>query len=152
MTPAVWPLPDIDDTLTAAFWAAARESRLVLPVCGNCGYLQWPPERLCPECQCPDREWREYPATGVLWSYAIYHRALDPAFADEIPYAVGLVELDAGRKMYGLMVGDQSALRVGARVRGVFIPVNDTVTFLRWRIDDRPPGLDAPGWVSAQVD
>lgn len=135
MTPGAKPLPDVDDPLTAPFWAATRQSRLVLPECGICGYLQWPPEQVCPECQHTDREWREFPAVGTLWSYAIYHRALDPAFAEDIPYAVGLVELDAGRKMYGLMTGDHAALRIGARVRGIFDPVNDEVTFLRWQVE-----------------
>jgi len=138
MTPTARPLPDVDDPLTAPFWAATRSARLVLPECGNCGYLQWPPERLCPECQHTDREWREFPAVATLWSYAVYYRAFDPAFAEDIPYAVGLVELDAGRKMYGLMIDDESALRIGARVRGVYDRVNDQVTFLRWRIDDAP--------------
>lgn len=135
MTHPAKPLPDVGDPLTAPFWAATRESRLVLPECKNCGYLQWPPERLCPECQHTEREWREFPATGTLWSYAVYYRALDPAFAADIPYAVGLVELDAGRKMYGLMLDDDSVLRIGARVRGVYDRVNDEVTFVRWRME-----------------
>lgn len=134
MTPPAKPLPNVDDPLTAPFWAATRESRLVLPECGDCGYLQWPPERLCPECQHANRNWLEFPATGTLWSYAVYYRAFDPAFADDIPYAVGLVELDAGRMMYGLMVDDESALQIGARVRGCYDRVNDKVTLLRWRI------------------
>jgi hypothetical protein len=136
MTRVPKPLPDTDDPLTRPFWAAARESRLVMPECTSCGYLQWPPEKVCPECQCTGREWREFPAAGTLWSYAVYHRALDPAFADDIPYVVGLIELDAGRKMYGTLLGDQLDPAIGARVRGVFEPVTDEVTFLRWRIEE----------------
>lgn len=134
MTTPTKPLPDTEDPLTRPFWAAARELRLVMPECTHCGYLQWPPERVCPECQHTDREWREFPAEGTLWSYAVYHRALDPAFADDIPYVVALVELDAGRKMYGTLLGDDLAPRIGARVRGVFVPATDEVTFLRWQI------------------
>lgn len=140
MTSTQRPLPDVDDPLTAPFWAAAREHRLVMPECGNCGYLQWPPEPLCPECQHTGRSWREFPAAGTLWSYAVYHRALDPAFADAIPYAVGLVELDAGRKMYGLMVGGQAGLAIGARVRGVFTPATNEVTFLQWEVSGAADG------------
>ncbi|SFP30093.1 OB-fold domain-containing protein [Actinomadura madurae] len=133
------PLPDVDDPLTAPFWAAARESRLVLPRCTHCSYLQWPPEPVCPECRHTGRAWHEFPARGRLWSFAVYHRALDPAFAADVPYAVGLIELDAGRKMYGTMVGDPDALRVGRRVRAVFDPVNEDVTFVRWEVDDPEP-------------
>lgn len=136
MTPTK-PLPDLNDPLTRPFWEAAREGRLVMPECTACGYVQWPPERMCPECQHRERRWREVPAKGTLWSYAVYHRALDPAFADDIPYAVGLVEIDGvGRKMYGLMLNDEADLKIGAPVHGVFVPVNDEVTFIRWRIDD----------------
>lgn len=130
------PLPDVDDPLTAEFWAAARTGRLVLPRCANCAYLQWPPERVCPECQHTGRLWQEFPAEGTLWSYAVYHRALDPAFADQVPYVVGLVELDAGRKMYGLMKDHESAVWIGQRVRGVFENATDEVTFLRWQVAD----------------
>jgi len=131
------PLPDLDDPLTEPFWSATREGRLVLPECTNCGYLQWPPVPVCPQCQHTGRRWLEVPAAGTLWSYAVYHLALDPAFADEIPYAVGLVELDGvGRNMYGIMTGDGSALKIGARVRGIFVPATDQVTFLRWQLDD----------------
>jgi uncharacterized OB-fold protein len=128
------PLPDVDDPLTAEFWAAAKDGRLVLPRCGHCGYLQWPPEKVCPECQHTERSWEEFAAEGTLWSYAVYHRALDPAFADKIPYVVGLIELDAGRKMYGLMLDDEDSVQIGQRVTGVFEPVTDEVTFLRWRV------------------
>lgn len=128
------PLPDVTDPVTAPFWAATRDGRLSLPRCANCGYLQWPPEPLCPECQHRERTWQQFPAEGTLWSFAVYHRALDPAFSDDLPYAVGLVELDCGRKMYGLMVGDQSRLQIGRRVEGVFERVNDDVTLVRWRV------------------
>jgi hypothetical protein len=136
MTDAGKPLPDVDDPLTAPFWAATCESRLVLPRCTSCGYVCWPPEPVCPECWHAEREWLEFPAQGCLWSFAVYHRALDPAFAADVPYAVGLVELDAGPKMYGITVGDPAQLQIGLRVRGVFHAVDENVTFLQWRIDD----------------
>ncbi|MGD9961396.1 Zn-ribbon domain-containing OB-fold protein [Nocardioides sp.] len=136
MNPTNLPMPDIDDPLTAEFWAAARDRRLVLPRCANCGYLEWPPEKVCPECQHTERTWQEHPAEGTLWSYAVYHRALDPAFADLIPYVVGLVELDAGPKFYGLMQDGEDTVRIGQRVVGVFEQASELVTFLRWKVVD----------------
>jgi hypothetical protein len=136
MTDPLKPLPDVHDPLTAPFWAATRESRLVLPRCRICGYVCWPPEPVCPQCLDSSWEWVDVAARGQLWSYATYHRALDPAFAADVPYAVGLIELDAGRKMYGIMTGDIERLQIGAPVRGVFRAVNDEVTFVDWRIDE----------------
>jgi uncharacterized OB-fold protein len=135
MTTPAKPLPDVHEPLTAPYWAGSRESRLVVPHCANCDYLEWPPEPLCPECQHTERVWVEIAPVGELWSFATYHQALDPAFANDIPYSVGLVELDVGAKMYGLLLNDENELEVGQRVRGVFEAVNDEVTFLRWRVD-----------------
>ena len=130
------PLPDLDDPLTQEFWAATREGKLVMPECTSCGYLQWPPERVCPQCQQRGRHWRDVPTVGTVWSYAVYHRALDPAFGDQVPYVVGLIEVDdIDRKMYGLMLNTEDDLTIGARVRAVFVPANDEVTLVRWRID-----------------
>jgi hypothetical protein len=134
---SIKPLPDVEDPLTEPFWSATREGRLEVPECANCGYVQWPPTPVCPNCQHTGRRWREIPASGTLYTYAVYHRALDPAFADDIPYAVGLVELDGvSRKMYGVMLDDESVLKIGARVHGVFEQVTDQVTFVRWKLDN----------------
>ncbi len=127
------PLPDTGDPVTAPFWAAAREWRLVVPRCTNCGYRFWPPEPVCPECLDASFGWDEVEPSGTLWSYAVYHRGLDPAFAADVPYAVGLVELAPGLKMYGIMRGDLGELSIGRPVTAVFEPVTDAVTFVRWR-------------------
>lgn len=132
MTTPEKPLPDVHDPLTAPFWAATRQSKLVLPRCKGCGYMWWPPEIVCPECWTAEREWVEVPAEGTLWSFAVYHRALDPAFADEIPYTVGLIELDAGPKMYGRLATEGDAVQIGQRVTALFRPVNDEVTLVDW--------------------
>ncbi len=53
----------------------------------------------CPECLSLEWEWHQVQPTGTLLSYAVYHRAFDPAFQDEIPYTVGYVQLDDGPRM-----------------------------------------------------
>lgn len=137
MNPPAKPRPNLLDPVTGPFWTATREGRLEIPRCTNCGYLEWPPEAMCPECQHIDREWVEVAPVGHLWSYATYHRALDPAFANDVPYSVGLVALDAGPKMYGLMLDDETDLEIGRRVRAAFEPVDSEVTFVRWKLDDQ---------------
>jgi hypothetical protein len=68
----------------------------------------------------------------VLWSVATYHRALDQAFADDVPYTVGMVELDDGPWMYGRMTGDPSTFVPGARVSAAFRDVAPDVTLVDW--------------------
>ncbi|HSZ40855.1 MAG TPA: OB-fold domain-containing protein [Trebonia sp.] len=126
------PLPDLDDPLTAPFWAAAAQRKLVVQKCAECGYLRWPPGPLCPECQAEGAAWTEVRASGSLWSIATYHRALDPAFAGDVPYTVALVELDDGPRMYGRISGDPEKLVLDAPVRAAFTDAAPGVTFVGW--------------------
>lgn len=126
------PLPDVDDPLTAPFWAATREGVLLVQRCNSCHYLRWPPDPLCTECQTVGGEWVEVRPSGTLWSYAVYHRAMHRAFSDEIPYAVGLVELDDGPRMYGRLAGAWDTARPDQAVRAVFRAVTDQVSFVDW--------------------
>jgi uncharacterized OB-fold protein len=128
------PLPDTSDPSTAPFWAASRAGRLVAQQCAQCGYLRWPPGPVCTQCQTPGGEWTDVAPSGTLYSYAEYHRALDPAFKDDIPYRVGLVELDEGPRMYGMMRGELVTADIGKKVRAVFEPVSPEVTFVRWEL------------------
>ena len=132
MTTIEKPLPDVTNPLTAAYWSAAREHRLVVPRCTNCGYTFWPPEVVCPECQHTDFAWDEVAQSGTLWSYATYYRALDAAFADELPYTVGLIDLGKGIKMYGIMRTPPQDVVIGQRVEAVFEDVTPEVTMVRW--------------------
>jgi uncharacterized OB-fold protein len=70
----------------------------------------------------------------VIWSYATYHRALDPAFADRVPYVVGLVELLPEVKMYGIVLAEPDEVQIGHRVGAVFEDVTDEITLVRWRL------------------
>ena len=131
------PLPDLTDPLTAPFWQAASKGTLLVQQCASCGYLRWPPGPVCPQCLTPGGDWTPVTPAGTLYSYAEYHRALAPAFADDLPYAVGLIELDAGPRMYGTMVGLPRTADVGRRVRAVFDPVTPEVTLVKWQLEDQ---------------
>ena len=40
----------------------------------------------------------------TLYSFALMHQVYDPAFADEVPYNIALVELDEGVRMTAQVV------------------------------------------------
>jgi uncharacterized protein len=134
------PLPDPHAPATAAFWAGTREARLLIQKCAACGYLRWPPGPACPECLSPEAEWTQVRPTGTLLTYCVYHRAFSKAFAGDIPYAVGYVQLDDGPRMYGTMTGEPGALGAGLPVRAVFEPVTPEVTLVRWAVTT-PEGM-----------
>ena len=126
--------PDVNDPATAPFWKGTQEGKVVVQACTKCGYIRWPPGPLCNECLSSDTEWKEISPTGTLWSYAVYHRAMNPRFKDEIPYTVALVELDDGPRMYGRLVANIAKVEPGASVRAVFQEIEPGVTVVNWEI------------------
>lgn len=130
------PLPDISDPVTGPYWAALNDQKLTVQRCARCGYLRFPPGVMCPECMAFGGEWIEVPAVGTVWSYAVYHRALDPAFKEDVPYTVAMVDVDAGFRMPGMMIGvAPGGVNIGDRVEGVFEKATDEVTVLRWALE-----------------
>lgn len=91
------------------------------------------PAPICPECLAPGGTWTHLSGEGRVWSYATYHRAMHPGFADSIPYTVALVELSEGPRMLGEMSAATGKPRVGEVVRAVFEPLSNEVTVVRWR-------------------
>ena len=126
--------PDVNDPALAPFWKGTKEGKLLIQACKKCGYLRWPPGPLCNECLSEESEWREVSPTGTLWSYAVYHRAMNPKFKDQIPYTVVLIELDDGPRMYGRLVKGAAKVEVGAPVRAVFHEIEPGVSFVNWEI------------------
>ena len=111
------PLP-IPDAETEPFWAATREHRLVVQRCLACQRLRHYPRALCPECGSDSFDWHECRGTGQVYTFSIVHRAPSPAFADDVPYVVGVVQLDEGPRLFSRIVGmPPEAVAIGQRVR-----------------------------------
>jgi uncharacterized OB-fold protein len=108
------PLPDPDDSVAAPHWQAAATGRVAVQRCGACAELRWPPAPICPECLTPGGTWTRLTGDGTVWSVAVYHRAFHPGLHDEVPYRVGLVELDEGPRLIARLAEDVGP---GHRVR-----------------------------------
>jgi uncharacterized OB-fold protein len=104
------PLPDVADPLHAPFWEGTAAGELRAQRCEECGYLRWPPERLCPECLSLDTSWAALTGKGSVWSYAVYEHAYHPAF-----------ELDEGPLMISRIVERVApSIQVDVRVTATF--------------------------------
>jgi uncharacterized OB-fold protein len=134
------PLPDVTDPLTAPFWAALRQRRLQFQACTSCAYLRWPAARRCPECLSLEFEWKPVSGQGTVWSYAVYEQAFHPAFADDVPYLVGAIEIAEGPFVFATIVDPPDDLRIGHRVSVVFDDVTPEVTLARFRVVDSEAG------------
>lgn len=81
------------------FWDAAKQGKLIFQRCDDCSYVRWPAAGVCPECLSRDATWAPVEGTGRLWSFVVYHRSYAPPLNEQVPYPIGLVELDCGVRL-----------------------------------------------------
>lgn len=112
------PAPTIDEH-SAPFWAALGEHRIVVQRCSACERRRFPPMPACPYCGASGGVDVEIAGTGTVYSFVRAHRALTPAYADAVPYAVATIDLDGGARMFGRVIPPE-ACRIGLRVAPTF--------------------------------
>jgi uncharacterized OB-fold protein len=141
LKPGVFPplqLSTFEDRTTEPFWAAAREDRLVVPRCTQCGTFRLPPLPLCYVCRSFGVEWVELPGTGTVYTYTIVRHPLHPGLAPIMPYVSGVVELDGtpgegSRMLVNIIDCDPEEIEIGTRVEIVFDHPNDDLSVPRAR-------------------
>jgi uncharacterized protein len=133
-------IPGMTD-LTRPYWAAAREGRLVVQQCADCGKIWHPPLPACPHCHGAALGWREVAGTGTIYTYTVVTHPTHVAFADKVPYVVAIVELSEGPRLVTGIVGcDASEVRAGLPVQVRFTPVNDEITLPYFELEKRQHG------------
>jgi uncharacterized OB-fold protein len=122
------PLPIISH-LSEPFWQAARKHNLVLQKCENCGSYQWYPKAWCINCGSTRLDWEKVTGFGTIYSYTIIrHAKANPAFSQDVPYAIVVVVLDEGPRMYGRLLDYPiEKIEIGTRVKVVFEDVTDSI-------------------------
>lgn len=96
------PAPDAD---SQAYWDGLTEGRLLLQHCNTCGHVQVYQQAICRKCTGTDLVHRSASGRGTVHSFSVVHRAPGPAFKQETPYAVLLVELAEGPRMISSLIG-----------------------------------------------
>lgn len=103
------------------YWNAARERRLLIRKCSDCGQLHFMPRHLCPACWSDRLEWVESKGLGSVHSFTVIRRAPLAAFAPRVPYVIALIELDEGPRMMSNVLGEDALDTViGDRVEVTF--------------------------------
>jgi uncharacterized OB-fold protein len=146
-------LPE-SDTEFRPYFEAAGQGRLVMRRCSNDGLLRFPPGIACPWCNSLESEWVEVSGRGAIYSYEIVTQAIQPGFADWVPYPVVLVELDeqrgrpepdeALRLIGNLVTADfrpeaEANIAIGKRVHAVFQPIDGGLALPQFALSDEPP-------------
>ncbi len=111
--------------VSAPFWTAARDGRLVRQVCGD-AHSYFPPQAACPVCLSEDVLWHESDGRGAVYSYTVVHRPPAPGF--ETPYVVAIVDLDEGWSILSNVSGDPAGVHIGLRVEVRWATAEDGFT------------------------
>ena len=137
-----WLLPDVEDEAAAPFWEGTARGELLVQACGSCGRWRMPPRPMCPHCRSIEVRWRPTSGRGTVWSFAVPHPPLLPAYAELAPYNVIIVALDEDPtiRFVGNLLArpdgpineiDPATIEIGEPVRVAFQQVED-VTLPRW--------------------
>jgi uncharacterized OB-fold protein len=103
--PSVRAYPPRQSEFTTPFWDALAKGEFKTTQCTKCAKKAFPPKPICPHCWCGEVEWVALSGSGRLYSKTMIHAA--PAvFKDEVPYSVGIVDLDEGLRLATRIVGE----------------------------------------------
>jgi uncharacterized OB-fold protein len=139
---AAWLLPDVEDEAAAPFWEGTARGELLVQACGACGRWRMPPRPMCPHCRSIEVTWVPTSGTGTVYSFAVPHPPLLPAYAALAPYNVIIVALaeDPTIRFVGNLLArpdgpineiDPATIEIGEPVRVTYQQVDD-VTLPRW--------------------
>jgi len=95
------------------FYKFLQQSKLMAGKCLKCGKIHLPPRPLCDNCYSTEFQWVEISGKGKLLTYSVIHVA-PPQFQSLTPYIVGIIELEGGFKIPGMIQNlKQEQLKIG---------------------------------------
>jgi uncharacterized OB-fold protein len=116
------------------FWDALGDERVDLQHCDDCGTWVYYPRSRCPRCLSAALTWQTASAEGTVFTFSVAAQPTAPAFADEVPQLLAMVELTVGVRVSTTLVDvAPEAITIGMRVQPVFDHGDDGITLLRFR-------------------
>lgn len=113
------PLPTLTPENTG-FWEATKKHELRLQRCSDCGHVRYPVSYVCPECLSYAHEWEKMSGRGSVFASVTIHQVYHPAYKDDVPYNVAMIQLAEGPRMISNVIGclpDQVAVGDAVEVR-----------------------------------
>jgi uncharacterized protein len=127
-------------TESQPFWDACARHELVIQRCGACSRFWFPPSNRCQHCWSEYVAWTPVSGRGRLYSFTVFRRAYAAELADQLPYVVGVVELEEGPRLITNVVGcEPGDVRVDMPVEVVFDDLADGIVLHAFRPRDPDP-------------
>lgn len=106
---AIFPAPQ-DNELSAPYWKALDQGRLVFQRCNACGHAWLPARSECPRCLAIEPRWMTASGSARLVSWVVYHHGYHEYYAARLPYNVAVVELSEGPRLIGNVIDARDRL------------------------------------------
>jgi len=88
------------------FWRSLAVGTFETTRCEACGLYSFPPKPFCPHCWSKQIVWSLLSGQGRLYSQTVIHAA-PAAFMAEVPYRVGIVDLDENVRVATRILADE---------------------------------------------
>jgi uncharacterized OB-fold protein len=130
------------EPVEAPYWEGLKAGEIRIQHCTKCDLWIWSPSWICPQCHGFDPTWEAVDPVGEVYTWATTHHVFPAAteFEGHVPFTTAFVSIlsAGGRRLFGLIVGDQS-VRIGTRVRAWIQPASELTggwPALRWYKDE----------------
>ncbi len=122
------PLPLLEG-LSEEFFGWCKNGELRFQRCTECGVWRHVPREMCADCGSIDWDWQRSCGRGKVFTWTVVERPLHPAFAESVPYAPVVVEMEEGVRVLSEVVDcAPSELRIDMPVDVHFVAVTEEVT------------------------
>lgn len=127
------PLP-VMEGMTKEFYENCARGELCFQRCSGCQKLRHVPTLRCASCGSWDWQWWRSTGRGKLVTWTVVRRPMHEDFADDVPYAPAVIELDDGVRMVSWVIDcPPEELRPGMPVEVSFDDVTQEVSLPKFR-------------------
>jgi uncharacterized protein len=110
------------------FYRRLGEGQLATTYCASCDELRFPPRERCPACG-EATAWRGLSGRGTVHAFTQQERGL----RFTAPAVIGVVELEEGVRVFGLLEAPFESLAIGQQVELELLPDPSGLTLLAFR-------------------
>lgn len=127
------PLP-VMTGLTKEFYDHCKRHQLSFQRCLNCSAWRHVPQDMCALCNSMKWEWAPSTGRGRVYTWFVAHRPLFPEFGDDVPYAVGVIEMEEGVRLAAQIIDcPPDEIRFDMSVQVAYDDVTPEVTLPKFR-------------------
>ncbi len=127
------PLPLMQGA-TKEFYEHCKRGELRFQRCTGCGKWRHVPRQMCAACGSWGWEWARSSGHGKVLTWTVVRRPMHPAFANDVPYAPVVVQMEEGVRLVSWLVDcPLDAIEKDMAVQVVFDAVTPEITLPKFR-------------------